>query len=344
MNWDLLSQQQQQTQQRMGDNVDREKSPFIKFTQGTHHIRPLPVGNYEDNIPYKVIKQHTIQKNSDGKKIPYFALCWNWLMEPSQRENTLTPLGKMQKLTKADFGLWQKYGCPFCRAIKALDAAGYDKQFGANLAAKATNMWNVIKRASPNTQEADALFVWSMSNKLHNQFRDMLIESHSRGMDILDPTTGFDWIVSATGEQLQRRYTLSMWPQPKPITGDIVPFNLMEIAARSFRTYQATIDLLKEGAGVPLGQIGYIIPADQTFENMTNTVPVEPVQPVYSPPPAVLPQSNFHVPTAQYEVPSPQVQQQRQQVMEKQTVTAAQVGRTEISDDGELIIDGVRLF
>src|SRR5689334_18144251 len=114
MNWELLNQQQQQQQQNMGDSVQRQLNPFIKFTPGTHTIRPLPVGNYEDSIPYKTIKQHCVQKSEEGRRIPFFALCWNWMFEAPQRTNTLAPLGKMQKLTKKDATLWQNHGCPFC--------------------------------------------------------------------------------------------------------------------------------------------------------------------------------------------------------------------------------------
>lgn len=341
MNWDLVNQQQQATAQRMGDNADREKTPYIKFAQGTHRVRPLPVGNFEENIPYKTIKQHCVTKNVEGKRVPYFVLCWAWMFEPNQRASTLQPLAKDQKLTKTDASLYQEHGCPFCRAIRALDSAGVDKTFSANFTAKPVNLWNVIKRAQPQTQETDTLFIWSMSNKLHNQICTAMIQLHNDGVDIFDTTAGYDWSVTAKGDGLQRRYEMNMYPVKTPVTGEVIPHNLMSIAARSFKTYQETIDLVKVGLGNHLTQIGYKIPGDITLDAMLGNAPQ------YQDIPATLPavESPIYnpvtpVPMPLHPVPSPQVQQQRQEVVQK---VQQPVQRTVVEDD-TLFIDGVAMF
>lgn len=334
MNWDKVNAQQQAAEQRMGDSADREKVPYIKFVPGVHRVRFLPVGNFEEDIPYKTIKQHCVTQMKEGKRVPYFVLCWSWMFESTQRTSTLQPLAKDQKLTKTDASLYQEHGCPFCRAIRAMDSMGVDKQFSANLAAKATNLWNVIKRAQPNTQETDTLFVWSMSNKLHTQVRDAMIQMHNEGVEIFDTTSGFDWSVTATGEGLQRRYAMNMYPITTPVTGEVIPHNLMYIAARSYKTYQETIDLLKVGAGSQLTQIGYKIPGDITLDAMLGNVPQ--TQDIPTTLPAV--ESPIYNP-----VPSSQVVQQRQEVVQKVQQPPQQEQRTEFID-GDLFVDGIKLF
>jgi hypothetical protein len=286
MNWEKMTAQQQLSEQNGRVAGDREKSPYVKFTPGTCYIRPLPVGNYEEDLPYKSITQHSVFLSENGKQVPFFAMCWSWLFSTQAiSDSTAKPLGKMQRLVSADYDLYTKHGCPFCKAAQALDASGFDKQVVRNLMGKSTNLWNIVVRTKNPRENSDELFVWNMSNKIHNSVLSMVTEMYnSQQLDPLDVVTGYDWMVIATGEKLQRRYDINMVPKVKELGGQFVPYNLMELAAKSFMNYQSTIDLVKKAVGNSLNEIGYKIPGDMTFQTLTDTTPV-----IIAPPPYVAP-------------------------------------------------------
>ena len=342
MNFEKMIQQSETAANKAAANqfTPQERSVYIKFPTGVHHIRPLPVGNHELDIPYKTIKQHSFMYNEAGKQKVAFALCWKHMFESEETMKDLVqPLGKLQKLTRDDFGLYKQYGCPICNAASALDAANYDKQYVRNLFPKTVNLWNIVLRSKNPQMEPDAVYVWSMSNKLHASLLGTIIETMKEGMQVLDTVSGFDWIVTAKCEGLQRRYDLTMLPKAKPLVGEHIPYNLTDIASRSFKTYQETIDLLKQHVGVKLSEIGYTIKGDKTFEAMTGTNPVVP-EPV---------KTTLNVPQSQF-VGANEVAQVVQQPVQQQpntTATSATPGikgvGTEVVD-GKLYIDGVLMF
>lgn len=279
---------------------DYEKSQFLKLKPGNHQIRPLPVGNATQKLPFKTVTQHVLPgANETGKYLPKFVLCWHWMFStPEQQQSTVRDLAQMQKLTKADLEKYKQHGCPVCKAVVALDAAGFEKTKVANLKPKTAHLWNVVLRSQNPASESDSVYVWSLSKKLHDQIMSSVVQglNGTPPMDILDIQAGFDWAVRAEGEGLQRRYTMSMWPQVKPVTGDIQPYNLVEIAATSFRNYQETIDLVKESIGNFLTQIGHKIGGDETWNKISGAVTQEAnVVPAYQQP-NLTPTSPFPAP------------------------------------------------
>lgn len=262
MNWDRINNEANSA----SGQQDTKTNTYLKFTSGQHYVRLLPAGNKEEDLPYKTYQTHSIPVGSIGggqQQIAYI-LCWNWLFSSQDCiEVNVKGLGRMQKITKPMVQLYQKHGCPVCNTALALDAAGCDSKIVNQLKPKVQHIWNAVMRPKTNADPVTCK-VWTMSNKLHKGLLTGLQAYHKAGFNALDIEGGYDILVSATGEGLNRRYDGTMWfPQPKPLGyPNIIPFNLFEVMANNFKPYQESINLMKQHYGKVLAGIGYEIPGD----------------------------------------------------------------------------------
>lgn len=268
MNWDNAIQQTEANAYiPKNNNPSGGDSPFAKFDAGQHIIRPIGVGNYAEDIPFRHVMQHTMSRFVNGKMTYSYLLCWDWLFSTeANRKNIVKPLmQEKQQLTQQDFLAWREYGCPFCRAANSLRERKADKSLVANMFPKNSYMWNVIIRGNQALGSEERLLIWSPSQKNHQVIMETAKGAWKggQGIDIFNPATGYDWNLTASPEP--RRYTLALIPIPTPITIQHTPYDLTDVMLRNFKTYQETIDMLNVHYAEKFAQYGYRVPGDATY-------------------------------------------------------------------------------
>lgn len=270
MNWNnAIKQTEANAYVPQNNNPSGGDSPFVKFDAGMHIIRPVGVGNYAEDIPFRHVQQHGIFSYAQGKTNSVYCLCWDWIFgTESNRVNIAKPLmQQQQKLTQQDFLAWKEYGCPFCAAANVLRARKADKSITANMFPKNSYMWNIIVRGNQALGTEEKLMIWSPSQKNHQIIMETAANAYQggQGIDIFSPASGFDWQLTAVGEKNLRRYSLSLIPVPKPITIQHTPYDLTDIMLRNFKTYQETIDMMTAHYAEVFAQYGYRVPGDATY-------------------------------------------------------------------------------
>jgi len=250
-------------------NSGNQEQIYAKFKQGAHRIRIVPQGNEVEKLPYLKIQQHSLRViDEQGNKQFRFVMCWNYVFE---KFNSIGKyLAGVQKLVKEDVQLYKVYGCPFCRAMHAMDSAGMPKTEARDLSPKVSYTFNIIIRE----QGVNSIVkVWNASNKQFDAVMQVFKLYKDMNLNLFDPTNGYDLALQATGEALQRRYTVNVIPAPVAIglAEGSMTHNLIEIACRNFYGYADTIDWLKKGYHNKLAAINYKIPGDQVGEMLAQS-------------------------------------------------------------------------
>lgn len=163
------------------------KVKHLKFTQGTHIVRLLPLGNESDDTFYRYSRTHEYGAGKDYRKV----VCWQYMIddheermlsqqkEESERrpiEGSLrTYLAKSKKLTKTEYMLAKKHGCPFCEAYKALRSANVDKDVLDRIQIKHNYYFNAyyVRRTNPKEEDTSptvpkliepGLYLWTITS------------------------------------------------------------------------------------------------------------------------------------------------------------------------------------
>ena len=262
----LERQRERQAQQAERQANQKSQIPFLKLPQGKHPVRFLRVGNKQEKLPFKSVQTHTFKLKSDaGQTIFVYALCYNWLFTHRDcKELTINPLREMGKLTAEDIKAVKKYGCPVCNAKDVLYKSGADKETWQSCNTRGTNYWNVLLRSD------EKVYIWSVSDTNHDAIAgsiEMYMDINEKtgkpgpdSIDILHPKTGYDHIITATGERNNRRYKVDVKPKPRPV-GDLdddqKPLDLMVVVAESFKPYGEMCQLLRRMVGKELARLGF---------------------------------------------------------------------------------------
>lgn len=227
------------------------KIKHLKFTQGTHIIRLLPMGNESDDTFYRYSKTHEFGAGKDYRKM----VCWEYMimdhedrmLSQQKPENERRPveaslrsfLANNGKLTKTDYALAKKYGCPICEAYKALRSANADADVLNRIQLKYNYYFNAyyVRRSNPKEDDATpgtpkliepGLYLWTLTSaRAKNDILTTITTARygSKNEDgeeeqvpienPLDPYQGVNLSVRAEGEGKQgRRYSYQVSGKP----------------------------------------------------------------------------------------------------------------------------------
>jgi hypothetical protein len=284
LNWDKINRvaQNNLTTNAAGEKKF-ERSIFAKFPAGMHKLRIIPVGNRLEGLPYVELGQHSVRL-PDDKGIPrtQFVMCWEFLMnninsfETLEEKRTQSMLSYLvspkadgtRKLDDTNQALYEKYGCPFCKAFIDMERYGIEKNVRNNFFVKQQWIWNVLWRWNGFSGD-NKIYVWGVSKKHFNHIVNVITQDKKAGIFTLDPANGFDHSWNASGgNDFSRRYDAPMFervPTPLHLTPDQIPFDLVEVASNSFKPYQEVVNLLKRAASELLNTIGHTIQGDQAL-------------------------------------------------------------------------------
>jgi hypothetical protein len=262
--------QQDLETQSSGGGYEKRKT-WIKFPEGTHKIRIIPAGTHDKDRFYRKVTRHSLRSNNFK-----LILCWDHI-----NENPLTVRDQLvadQKLDKNQWGLYKDYGCPACNAKKALEKAGVHKQtiqrcqtktgYGMNIYYKE----NKARRKGGSTIEP-GVYIWEPAWKWTKRVIDMVVTGQDAyEVDVLDPVTGFDVLLTVTGNGINKDYVPSLFPKPCPISDnplDVNHHDLAKMECFSFTDYQSTINETKLVFLKHLVNIGFTFPGDTDPNHQT---------------------------------------------------------------------------
>lgn len=227
------------------------KVKHLKFTQGTHIVRLLPLGNESDDTFYRYSKTHEFGAGKDYRKV----VCWEYMiadhedriLSQQRPEDEKRPveaslrsfLAKNGKLTKTDYALAKKYGCPICEPYKALRSANADADVLNRIQLKHNYYTNAyyVRRSNPKEDDATpgtpkliepGLYLWTLTSaRAKNDILTTITTARygSKNEDgeeeqvpienPLDPYQGVNLSVRAEGEGKQgRRYSYQVSGKP----------------------------------------------------------------------------------------------------------------------------------
>lgn len=259
---DIASKERQQNN-RYGD-ASGKSTDYLKMPEGMNTLRILPVGNKEEQKYFKKFRRHELPMIQAGHQNTIFVLCWKHLAQ--NKVGLANRLAAEQRLSEDDAKLYRRFGCPICKAQDGLIASGrIPKETTNRLWPGEKYLFNVINRND------NKVYVWTASMTQGELVTASVDKFMKAGLNPLDIRSGFDYEILATGNKLSRRYKNGMFmPIPTPLfpkeTGltenNITPHDLTEVALRSFKTYQDTIDVLIETFGTVLNSVGYEVPGD----------------------------------------------------------------------------------
>jgi hypothetical protein len=227
------------------------KIKHLKFTQGTHIVRLLPLGNESDDTFYRYSKTHEFGAGKDYRKV----VCWEYMIldheermlsqqKPEEERRPVEAslrsyLAKNKKLTKTDYLLAKKHGCPFCEAYKKLRAANADVDVLNRIQLKHNYYFNTyyVRRSNPKEDSAEpgtpklidpGLYLWTITSaRAKNDILSTITtarygsknedgEDESEPVENpLDPVAGVNLSVRAEGEgKTGRRYSYQVSGKP----------------------------------------------------------------------------------------------------------------------------------
>lgn len=227
------------------------KVKHLKFTQGTHIIRLLPMGNESDDTFYRYSKTHEFGAGKDYRKV----VCWEYMISdhedrilsqqrPDDEKRSVEAslrsyLAGTGKLTKTDYALAKKYGCPICVANAALRAANADADVLNRIQYKHNYYFNAyyVRRSNPKEDDATpgtpkliepGLYLWTLTSaRAKNDVLTTITtarygsknedgeEEQTPIEEPLDPYKGINLSVRAEGEgKTGRRYSYQVSGKP----------------------------------------------------------------------------------------------------------------------------------
>lgn len=248
---------------------------WLKLTPGIHTLRIVPSGNQTEKLPYLQTSEHKYSGvDETGRRVFGTITCWRYLYDnlmskktpEEQKQNSLISyLGANNMLDQENYRKYKEFGCPWCTAHAFLTMHGVDKDVRKNLWPVTTYYWNVLHRRAKNTGD-DRVYIWRQSNTQFKGIINTLRVVKETGNDnYLHVETGRDLMIQAEGVGLARRYPLIQFMgYPSTLNlGDQTPHHLeAKVLAAGWRTYQDSVNLLKQYHGDLLSKYGHIIQGD----------------------------------------------------------------------------------
>lgn len=220
------------------------KVPYMKFKVGENRIRILgPVG--EMVAPFVHFRAHNLRPM--GQKYGRNMLSYDWLMQ-DKNQALLEKLREAGKVKDTDIELFQQFGdAPTEVAAKAKDR---EIKSSKSLWPMDKYLFNVLNRADGK------VYVFEAGRKFITEFLEPTLvgvydESGKQitepvEPDLLDEDSGYDVVVTATGDGLSRRYTYRVDRKPSPanLDSDTQLHDLFAIVARYATPYPTKVAAL----------------------------------------------------------------------------------------------------
>jgi hypothetical protein len=182
--------------QKTKQEYSSSESIYLKLPAGLHQLRICPPWSQEGSV-CRMIVSHSNYKNKDGNlRMP---LCYRYCFT---EENIALELKKRNVIKPEDLKYYGQFGCVYCRisdAKKAMEGKKANTTF-----ARSAYFWNVINRTDGK------VYVFRTGSGLLDAVT-MMYGMYNKFFDINE---GFDIMVNAVGEKLQRRYTYNPISNP----------------------------------------------------------------------------------------------------------------------------------
>ena len=229
VNTEAMHQQFQDQQESKSVGND-----WLKLKEGQHRLRIAPPWS-EEGVPCrKIVNFHGYEEG--GKRCAPLSLRYIF-----DNPSIARILANKKLITKTDLDLWKKHGDPMeklAQTLKAVLPEGDFKKLEKPWP-KTQFLFNVVNRAGGK------VYKWSQSSK----FYETIMQQAAFSPLIFDAEKGNDFIITATGESLNRRYSVPlMIPQSCPlnIPDDVQLFNLDEVMAAGVKTFQQCVTLITQ--------------------------------------------------------------------------------------------------
>lgn len=183
------------------------KTPYMKFKVGKNRIRILPIQVPLMSGPYLQIRANSVRGAKD--KYGRTMLSYEWIVRD---EAILQKLLASGRIKQTDVQLFQAHGDP---AIEiAAQAKKQDLETKRSLWPSNKYLFVVVNRAD------SGVYVFEAGQKFVDFLRPLVVgtdEEPAEYPELFNLEDGFDIIVEATGEGLQRRYTYSVARQASEV-------------------------------------------------------------------------------------------------------------------------------
>lgn len=238
------------------------ESSWIKLQAGTYDMRLCPTWDENRVAPYLMVEQHHGFTDSENKKRS--PICLGQIMASQE---LATKMKSLEVITKKDFDLVNKHGCPFCLIANKLISGKFPKDDISKFQVKASYWWNVVVRPRGkdriyNGIETNKPLMWSRSRQFFDQVRNNL----NIYPDLFDEKKGNDFQITATGDGLNRRYTSPIfYPDKRPLNlGKGTSINdLYQAMAYGVKSFEQCVELIASNhtatvkrSGVNLNKLG----------------------------------------------------------------------------------------
>ena len=230
VNSEALQQQFADDKKGGGDNA------WLKLTTGTHTLRLAPPFG-PDGIPYRKCESFPNLIGPEGRKIAPVA--FDFLFS-SRRLSELAV--KAKKITKVDFELWKKHGDPMRKLAESV--ANIDKEAAKKLWPRKVFYFNVLNRQDGTMKK------WQQSKK----FFETVETQFKLTPSMFDPTIGYDFMITATGDGINRRYSSPIFIQnPAPLNFEGELHDLDDVIIKGVYTYHQVLESMATTAFVQAG-------------------------------------------------------------------------------------------
>lgn len=227
VNTEALQQQFADDKTTGGDNA------WLKLTAGTHTLRIAPPFG-PDGIPYRKAESFQNLSGPDNRKIN--PVSFDYLFGSRKLAEYMV---KAKKIAKADFELWKKHGDPLKKLAEAVQMSGDKSDNAKKLWPRKSFYFNVINRQDGTLKK------WQQSKK----FFETVETQFKVTPQMFDPTLGFDLMITATNEGINRRYSSPIFIQnPTPLNFDGPLFDLDEVVAKGVYSYHTVLEAMASTA------------------------------------------------------------------------------------------------
>lgn len=218
------------------------KVPYMKFTPGQTRVRLIPLPDSE--VPFLHFRAHNLRPA--GSKYPQTMLDYRWLAQEEQSEL----LGRLMadgKITQADIDAALEFG----EAATEVAAAAKENKIETKRSLWAGNkyLFLALDRGSGEVR------VFEAGKKFAVDFLEPLIAgvwddngeltAEATHPELFDLEEGFDILVTATGEGLQRRYSYTVDRRASSVDLDGLavpdPYEVISRYAKPYRTKVAAL-------------------------------------------------------------------------------------------------------
>lgn len=210
---------------------------YFKPKSGITRIRFCGPWNATCNTPVRFILNHgsytvSLKDSAGNNRQP---LCLKYVFENVAIAQALKAKGKV---TQDEYQKFTQFGCLGCRLKDLLAQSDPKKKF-----LKAGYMWNVIDRTDGKC------YIWTSSGQIFEAIKPL----YDMYPKLFDTQVGYDFNLTATGEDKTRRYSVSPIVSPCP-QGNAQLHDLDQAMADGYKTFPEMIELINNTwpAALPL--------------------------------------------------------------------------------------------